>query len=171
MKKLLLILCVSLFTMSACNKEGDSPNDSSTAGWKLGGTDFSQVLFRKVPSGVFVAYQVWDKIPTSAESAANSNTFVALNGVSVLFKSAPTASGKYKIVVTPDPSTLNADEMMISVEDKTRNKRYASTATTVLADVTVNGWKLTIKVPTTKVLQQGLLGGETLDFSCTLVEQ
>ena len=170
MKKLLLILCVSLFTMSACNKEGDSPNDQSIAGWTLGGSNFSQVLSQKVPSGVFVAYQAWDKIPTSAESAANSNSFVALNGVSVLFKSTPTA-GKYKIVITPDPSMLNADELMISVEDKTRNKRYASTATSVLADVTVNGGKVTIKVPTTKVLQQGLLGGETLDFSCTLVEQ
>lgn len=170
MKKLLLILCVSLFTMSACNKEGDSPNDQSNAGWTLGGTNFSQVLFQKVPAGVFVGYQVWDKIPTSAESAANSNTFVALNSLLVMFKSAPTA-GKYKIVLKPDPSMLNADELMINVENKTTNKRYISTASSVLADVTVNSGKVTVKIPATKVLQQGIVGGETLEFSCTLVEQ
>ncbi len=123
-----------------------------------------------MPVGPYVQYLALDKVYTSAELSNNSNSTKTFNGFTVVFKTAPTAAAKYKVVFKPDATTLAADEMMFTMQDKTLNKSYYSTNTTVLADVTVNAGKITVVIPTTKVQQEGS-AGVTTDASGTFVEQ
>ncbi|MFY7899211.1 MAG: hypothetical protein ACOVNY_03430 [Chitinophagaceae bacterium] len=167
MKKLLSILSVIL-VLCSCNKKDEAP--TASASWKLGTTTYTQALSIKQPIGPFVQYLALDKIYTSAELSNNSNSTKTFNGFMVMFKSAPTAAGKYKIVLKNDPTSLAADEMMFTMQDKTMNKQFAATTSSVLADVTVNAGKITVVIPTTKVLEVGTLGGTTLDASGTFVE-
>ncbi len=172
MKKLfcLAVIAAALFVTS-CTKNDESTPQAAAAGWKIGTASFTQVLAMKVPAGVFTQYMAWDKIPTSAESAANSNTNVALNSFGLFFKSAPTAAGKYKIVFKADPTILAANEVLVVTASKAANKSYISTNSTLEADVTVSGGKITCTIPAIKVQEVGTSTVITTDFSGTFVEQ
>jgi hypothetical protein len=167
MKKLLAVALVALtIFVSSCSKE----ETTAAASWKLGTTTYTQAFSIKAPVGPFVQYLALDKIYTSAELSNNSNSTKTFNGFMVMFKSAPTAAGKYKIVFKADATLLAADEMMFSMQDKTLNKNYVCTTSSVMADVTVNAGKITVVIPTTKVQQEGA-AGVTTDASGTFVEQ
>jgi hypothetical protein len=170
MKKFLSFALIAIMALgiSSCSKTEEAAPAGS---WKLGNTTYTQAFSMKVPTGVFVQYLALDKIYTSAELSNNSNSTKTFNGFALIFKTAPTASGKYKIVVRPDPSLLAADEMLFTMQDVTRNKSYYAANTSVLADVTVNAGKITVVIPETKVLQEGTQTPETLAASGTFVEQ
>lgn len=158
-----------VLVISACNKKDEAP--AAGGEWKLGASSYTQAFSIKQPVGPFVQYLALDKIYSAAELSNNSNTTKTFNGFTVVFKTAPTAAGKYKIVFKPDPTALAADEMMFTMQDKTLNKEFYSSNTSVLADVTINGGKVTVVIPVTKVQEAGVSAPITLQASGTFVEQ
>jgi hypothetical protein len=170
MKNVLKITVFAIMTvfMVNCSTNEDEVG-STSAGWKLGSTNYNQGFMIKMDAGVFVQYVAWDKIPTADEANNNSNSNVTLNSFGFLFKSTP-AAGTYDIVFKSDPSLLTSTEVMISSASKTENKNYvAFVATTVKATVTVSGGKVTITVPEIQVSQEGNVN-VTTTLSGTLKE-
>jgi len=169
MKKIFILLSVVL-SMSACTRESDTPETSATASWKLGTTTYTQAFAIKQNAGVFVQYLALDRMYSSAELSNNSNSTKTFNGFMLMFKTAPTASARYKIVFKPDPTLLAADEMMFSMQDRTLNKSYYSTNTTATADVQVISGKIKVTIPNTTVQQEGSATPVTTDASGTFIE-
>jgi hypothetical protein len=169
MKKLFILLSVVL-SMTACTRESDTPDTSATASWKLGTTNYTQAFAIKQNAGPFVQYLALDRVYSSTELSNNSNATKTFNGFFLMFKTAPTASGRYKIVFKVDPTLLAADELMFSMQDRTLNKSYFSTNSTATADVQVTNGKIKVTIPNTTVQQEGVATPITTDASGTFIE-
>uniref|UniRef100_UPI00404ABADE hypothetical protein n=1 Tax=Flavobacterium sp. TaxID=239 RepID=UPI00404ABADE len=170
MKKLLKISVLTIMTMFMVNCSSDDNGGGGAASWKLGGTTFNQGFMMKADVGVFVNYLAFDKVPTADEINNNSNSNITLNSFSVMFKNEP-AAGSYDIVYHSDATQLAADEVMIAVENKTTNKRYAAFDVNAQATVTVSNGKIKVVVPEIELQEASAAQGVTETFSGTLVEQ
>jgi len=124
MKKILLATAAVALMFTACKKDDDK-NTTPANTWTVNGTTYTATS-------------------VTANSTANSLTAIdaANNTISCVFTKMPTSSGTYKIVESASAS----DEVTIGSTLAT-SSIYLSKTEGKTAEVTVNGTKVSIKVP------------------------